>query len=111
MNAYDIAGRIIPAKTAKLELIDHLKEIRSANYQTDNLRISIPRRAMDRAIADLEHGVQLLDALCDERDKNAAAEFAARQQPSTWTITCRNKWSERLSFAWALLFQWPEQAR
>ena len=25
-----------------------------------------------------------------------------------WTITCRHKLSERISFAWALLFRWPK---
>jgi hypothetical protein len=25
----------------------------------------------------------------------------------TWTITCRRRWPERISFALALLFSWP----
>ena len=26
-----------------------------------------------------------------------------------WTITCRNKLSERIYFAWSLLFHWPKE--
>lgn len=75
--ALNIAGRIYTAKSARLELIDLLKEQMSAGYQPAD-RASITRPVLDRVVADLEHAVQLLDALQDERDKNAAAEFASR---------------------------------
>jgi hypothetical protein len=65
---YDIAGRIYPAKSARLELIDLLKEQIHAPYQAAD-RASITRPILDRVVADLEHAVQLLDALQDERDK------------------------------------------
>ena len=67
-NVYEIYGRIYPAKSARLELIDLVKEVMHAPYQTGD-RISIPRTIMDRVIGDLEHAVQILDALQDERDK------------------------------------------
>lgn len=67
----EIAGRIYPAKTARLELIDILKEQMNAGYQPKD-RASITRPVLERIVADLEHAVQLLDALQDERDKNRA---------------------------------------
>jgi hypothetical protein len=27
----------------------------------------------------------------------------------TWTITVRNKWGERIYFAYRLLFEWPSE--
>lgn len=77
-TALAIAGRIYPAKSAKLELIDLLKEVMDAPYQQGD-RVSVPRVIYQRAIDDLEHGVQVLDALQDERDKNFATEHEARQ--------------------------------
>lgn len=77
-NTPDIVGRIYPAKSARLELIDLLKEQMHAGYQPAD-RAAITRPLLDRVVADLEHAVQLLDALQDERDKNVAAEFSARQ--------------------------------
>lgn len=71
MDAYAISGRIYPAKSARIELIDLVKEVMSAGYQTGD-RVSIPRTIMDRVVGDLEHAVLILDALQDERDKNAA---------------------------------------
>lgn len=76
-TASAIAGRIYPAKSARLELIDILKEQMHAGYQPAD-RASITRPVLDRVVADLEHAVKLLDALQDERDKNVAAEFAMR---------------------------------
>lgn len=66
MDAYEISGRIYPAKSARLELIDLVKEVMHASYQTGD-RVSIPRTIMDRVVGDLEHAVQILDALQDER--------------------------------------------
>lgn len=68
--AHEIAGRIYPAKSARLELIDILKEQMHAGYQPAD-RASITRPVLDRVVADLEHAVQLLDALQDEREKNS----------------------------------------
>lgn len=65
--ASTIAGRIYPAKSARLELIDLLKEQMHAGYQPAD-RASITRPVLDRVVADLEHAVQLLDALQDARD-------------------------------------------
>jgi hypothetical protein len=76
-NASNIAGRIYPAKSARLELIDLLKEQLHAGYQPAD-RASITRPVLDRVVADLEHAVQLLDALQDERNRNTAATFALR---------------------------------
>lgn len=76
--ASEIAGRIYPAKSARLDLIDILKEQMHANYQPAD-RASITRPVLNRVVADLEHAVQLLDALQDERDKNVAAEFRRRE--------------------------------
>jgi hypothetical protein len=28
-------------------------------------------------------------------------------EEETWTITCRRRWPERISFALSLLFSWP----
>lgn len=67
--AANIAGRIYPAKSSRLELIDLLKEVIHAPYQAGD-RVSIPRTIVDRVVSDLEHAVLLLDALQDERDRN-----------------------------------------
>lgn len=70
MSASEIAGRIYPAKSAKLELIDLLQEQLCAPYQTPGDRASITRTILSRVVDDLKHGVQILDALQDERQKN-----------------------------------------
>jgi len=37
-------------------------------------------------------------------------EFEPVETPAeSWTITSRRKLSERISWAWALLFRWPHQ--
>lgn len=30
------------------------------------------------------------------------------QANDTWTISVRNRWGERIYFAWRLLFEWPK---
>jgi hypothetical protein len=70
----EIVGRIYPAKSARLELIDLLKEQMHAGYQPAD-RASITRPVLDRVVADLEHAVQLLDALQDARDAKFSAEL------------------------------------
>lgn len=67
------------AKSAKLELIDLLQEQLCAPYQTPGDRASITRTILARVVDDLKHGVQILDALQDERQKNSDFE-AARQR-------------------------------
>jgi hypothetical protein len=67
--ASSIAGPIYPAKSARLELIDLLKEQMNASYQRGE-RAYITRPILQRVIADLEHAVQLLDALQEERARN-----------------------------------------
>lgn len=69
MGGTEIAGRIYPAKSGKIELIDLLKEQMHAGYQPAD-RASIMRATLDRVVGDLEHGIQLLDALQNERDIN-----------------------------------------
>jgi hypothetical protein len=32
-----------------------------------------------------------------------------KDRNDTWTITVRNRWGERIYFAWRLLFGWPER--
>lgn len=51
------------------------------------------------------------DGYKDAREFLRDCQFEeVRQRPAdAWTITCRNKWRERLSFAWALMFRWPYQ--
>ena len=72
-DIYSISGRIYPAKSGRLELIDVLNEQIHAAYQPTD-RASITRPVLERVVADLEHAVQLLDALQDERDKRIKAD-------------------------------------
>src|SRR5271166_1106529 len=40
-----------------------------------------------------------------------SAKYKVRQggkRAICWTIICRDRWSERISFAWQLLFCWPK---
>lgn len=62
----DFAGRIYPAKSGKIQTIDILREQMEAGYQPSD-RASITRPVLRRVLNDLEHGIQLLDALQNDR--------------------------------------------
>lgn len=62
------SGLVYPAKSSRLELIDLLKEQMNAGYQPQD-RASITRPILERVVADLEHAVQILDELQDQRTK------------------------------------------
>ena len=83
-DIYSISGRIYPAKSSKLELIDLVKEVMHADYQHGD-RVLIPRTTMDRIVADLEHGVLILDALQDTRDEVTRYDFAERERVAAVT--------------------------
>lgn len=72
------AGMIYPAKSGKIELIDLLKEQINAGYQPHD-RKSITLPILDRVLADLDHGVMVLDELQRERERIFGQESALRR--------------------------------
>lgn len=48
------------------------------------------------------------DGYRDAEEFLSDCQFEAVEKPAErWTITSRRKLSERISWAWALLFRWP----
>jgi hypothetical protein len=72
MDTFKFAGRIYTAKSARIELLDIVKE--QAAVHTHGDRVTLTKPVYDRIIGDLEHAVQLLDALQDERGRRIKAE-------------------------------------
>lgn len=86
-----LAGPIFPAKSARLELIDLLKEQMFADYQKPD-RPSITKSILDRVVADLEHAVLLLDELQKVQDKlfsKEQQERLATSRPAPQQTTSR----------------------